>query len=56
MKRLISTLFVVFAVLMAMNAQEQPLLKTHVKLFLTQLRQWENSVGATLSLPNLGKV
>ena len=31
MKRLISTLFVVFAVLMAMNAQEQPLLKTHVE-------------------------
>ena len=31
MKRLISTLFVVFAVFTAMNAQEQPLLKTHVE-------------------------
>ena len=57
MKRLISTLFVVFAVLMAMNAQEQPLLKTHViKLFLTQLRQWAISVGAILSQQSLGRV
>ena len=31
MKRLISTLLVVFAVFTAMNAQEQPLLKTHVE-------------------------
>ena len=31
MKRLISTLLLVFAVFTAMNAQEQPLLKTHVE-------------------------
>ena len=31
MKRLISTLLVVFAVFTAMNAQESPLLKTHVE-------------------------
>jgi hypothetical protein len=27
-----------------------------IKLFLTQLRQWENSVGATLSQQSLGRV
>ena len=31
MKRLLSTLFVCFAIFMAMNAQKQPLLKTHVE-------------------------
>ena len=40
----------------AMSGEFSTVHSQFIKLFLTQLRQWENSVGATLSLPNLGRV